>query len=158
MENKRKEKIKQIQEKKDSAINELTLKHKKKYDEIKNYYNEITNTNLDVIKQLKYELQDTRRDDIEKQKQKMDQQEQNSKVVEPLTQASEEVKALEKKKEKHDFIMMKLDDTQKAIAKYDEMSKEIEWQYEVRLQQYQYLVKEKQALFDEFHRLVYEIH
>ena len=41
----------------------------------------------------------------------MDQQEQNSKVVEPLTQASEEVKALEKKKEKHDFIMEKLNET-----------------------------------------------
>lgn len=36
--------------------------------------------------------------------------------------------------------------------------KNIEWQYEVRLQQFQYLEREKKSLFDEFHRLVYEIH
>jgi len=29
--------------------------------------------------------------------------------------------------------MAELDETQKAIAHYDETSKEIEWQYEVRL-------------------------
>ena len=52
MENKRRQKIQMIQEKKDEAIKELTLKHAKKYAEIKNYYNEITNTNMDIIKQL----------------------------------------------------------------------------------------------------------
>lgn len=54
--------------------------------------------------------------------------------------------------------MEKLTETQEEIGKYDGSSKEIEWQYEVRLQQYQYLEKEKQYLFDEFHRLVQEIH
>lgn len=48
-------------------------------------------------------------------------------------------------------------DVQEKIAKYDAMGKEIEWQYEVRLQQYQYLIKEKQNLFEEFDRLVHEI-
>jgi len=41
-----------IQEKKDIAIKELTNKHTKKYAEIKNYYQEITNTNLDINKQF----------------------------------------------------------------------------------------------------------
>ena len=47
---------------------------------------------------------------------------------------------------------------QEGIFHYDAALKEIEWQYEVRLQQFQYLAKEKKDLFDEFHRLVYEIH
>jgi hypothetical protein len=54
--------------------------------------------------------------------------------------------------------MEKLTETQESIAKFEGSSKEIEWQYEVRLQQFQYLEREKQQLFDEFHRLVYEIH
>lgn len=54
--------------------------------------------------------------------------------------------------------MDKLQEVQQGIAKYEGASKDIEWQYEVRLQQYQYLEKEKKELFDEFHRLVYEIH
>lgn len=36
--------------------------------------------------------------------------------------------------------------------------KENEWEYEVKLQQYQYLEKEKMELFDAFHKLVYELH
>lgn len=57
----------------------------------------------------------------------MDQQEANNKVVEPLTQANEEVTELQKKKKKHDIIMERLADTQQGIAHYDATSKEIEW-------------------------------
>lgn len=94
MDNKRKIEIRKIQEKKDTAINELTAKHDLKYREIKQYYQEITNTNLDIIKQLKDELADARKEDSDKQKQKMDQQEQNNKVVEPLEQANADVDRL----------------------------------------------------------------
>ena len=139
MENKRKNKIKMIQEKKDEAINELTNKHAKKYTDIKNYYAEITNTNLDIIKQLQDELFDAKKEDADKQKEKMDQTEANSKVVEPLSQAAQDVERLNIKEKKHRAIMEELSDTQQAIARYDETSKEIEWQYEVRLQQFQYL-------------------
>lgn len=139
MENKRKNQIKKIQEKKDQAIAELTKKHTDKYTAIKAYYNEITNTNMDIIKQLKEDLNEAKKEDNKQQKQKMDQQEENNQVVEPLTQASEEVERLQKKKLKHDVIMERLSETQKGIAHYDTTSKEIEWQYEVRLQQFQYL-------------------
>ena len=40
----------------------------------------------------------------------------------------------------------------------EKTNKELEWQYEVRLQQFQYLEQEKGALFDEFHRVTHEIH
>jgi len=69
----------------------------------------------------------------------MDQTEANSKVVEPLSQAAQDVERLNIKEKKHRAIMEELSDTQQAIARYDETSKEIEWQYEVRLQQFQYL-------------------
>ena len=146
MENKRKSEIKKIQEKKDQAIKELTAKHDQKYIDIKTYYTEITNTNLDIIKQLKDELIDARKDNGEKQKQKMDCQEQNNKIVEPLNQANEEVTYLEKKKKTHDQIMDKLSETQQLIAEYDERSKDIEWQYEVRLQQYRADVRRRNRI------------
>jgi len=55
-------------------------------------------------------------------------------------------------------VKANLTETQESISHFDNTSKEIEWQLEVRLQQFEYLQKEKQELFDEFHRLVYEIH
>eukprot|EP00347_Sterkiella_histriomuscorum_P005078 403357984 len=158
MERKRKAQIQQIENKKNEAIKALTQKHSKKYQDIKNYYQEITNTNLDIIKQLKDELTDAKKEDTSKQKQKMDQEEANKQVVEPLQKASEEVKKLSEKKRKHDAIMEKLQECQSQIMEHDSVLKDIEWQYEVRLQQFQYLQKEKKTLFDEFHYTVYEIH
>lgn len=58
MEKKRKAEIARIEAKKNYAIKELTTKHSKKYSDIKEYYSEITNTNLDIIKQLKDDLAD----------------------------------------------------------------------------------------------------
>ena len=49
MEKKRKEEIEKIEAKKNAAIEALKQKHKKKYDDIKEYYGEITRTNLDMI-------------------------------------------------------------------------------------------------------------
>lgn len=55
-------------------------------------------------------------------------------MVEPLQKASEEVKQLGKKKVKHNRIMGALGETQSQIMEHDSVLKEIEWQYEVRLQ------------------------
>ena len=127
MERKRKSLILQIENKKNAAIKDLTSKHQKKYNDIKNYYQEITNTNLDIIKQLKDELTDAKKEDTSKQKAKMDQEEANKQVVEPLQKASEEVKKLSEKKKHHDQIMEKLKDTQREIMEHDTILKDIEW-------------------------------
>lgn len=54
--------------------------------------------------------------------------------------------------------METLQQTQAQIMDHDSVLKDIEWQYEVRLQQFQYLVREKKELFDSFHSTVYELH
>lgn len=70
--------------------------------------------------------------------------------MEPLTKASEEVKVLTKQKIKHDAIMSLLGETQDNIMERDSVLKDVEWQYEVRLQQFQYLEREKEELFEQF--------
>ena len=49
MEKKRKEEIEKIEAKKNAAIEALKQKHQKKYNDIRDYYGEITRTNLDMI-------------------------------------------------------------------------------------------------------------
>jgi hypothetical protein len=49
-EKKRKNEIERIESKKNEAIRALTKKHEQKYADIKEYYSEITNTNMDIIK------------------------------------------------------------------------------------------------------------
>ena len=56
MERERKQRIKKIEDQKTTKIKEVIAKHDKKYTDIKDYYFEITSTNLDIIKFLKEEL------------------------------------------------------------------------------------------------------
>jgi len=71
MEKKRKAEIAKIEAKKDMAIKDLTAQHAGKYTAIKEYYQEITNTNLDIIKQLKDDLAEKRKEDQNEQKNKV---------------------------------------------------------------------------------------
>ena len=68
-----------------------------------------------------------------KQKQKLDQEEANKQIVEPLQKASEEVKVLTRTRHVHNRIMNSLGGTQAAIMEHDGELKDIEWQFEVRL-------------------------
>ena len=55
------QKIKQLEDKKNSEIAVLTKENGKKYVDIKNYFADIINSNLDLIKQLKIEVDDFRK-------------------------------------------------------------------------------------------------
>lgn len=127
MVSKRKAEIKKIQEEKDAQINRLTKHHEKKYQEMITYFKDITQTNVEIINQLRDELSGLRKDNAVKEREKMDQQEANNKVVEPLNQANQEVIRLKKTKLHHDTIMGSLGEVQEGIAKFDGTSKEIEW-------------------------------
>jgi len=47
---------------------------------------------------------------------------------------------------------------QKEIIKLSKDLQTEEWAYEVKLQQFEYLKQEKDRLFDQFYKVVYEIH
>lgn len=84
MELKRKDAILRIEQKKNSAIEKLVMKHEKKYRDIKEYYSEITGINMDLINSLKIELNETTGQNAKTSKEKMRQQEKNQQVEVPL--------------------------------------------------------------------------
>ena len=86
-----------------------------------------------MIRSLKIDLLEARRDDIEAQKELRKQKAENDAINEPLIQANEEVKALEIKKEKHDEIKRQLIECQQQIVVKESQFKEQEWEYEVKL-------------------------
>lgn len=158
LEEKRKALIAQIETEKDKAIEDLINRHDQNYAKIKSYYQEITNTNLDVIKQMKDDLADVRKDDQQKYKDLLEQKKINNKMSEPLKAIEEEVKALRIKKVKFDKMKEELYKYKDQILDLDKRYREIEWEYEVKYQQYQYLIKEKNDLFEQFHKQIYELH
>ena len=68
------------------------------------------------------------------------------------------MKKLEKIKEKHVEIQTELTACQEKISRHEGDYRREEWEYEVKLQQFQYLKQERQRLFEQFHKIVYEVH
>lgn len=88
----------------------------------------------------------------------MKQEEENAKVKVPLDAANKQVKELEIQQAKHNEIKNNLKDCLGKTKEIEGGIGDLEWEYEVKLQQFQYLEREKQELYNEFHRLVYELH
>jgi hypothetical protein len=82
----------------------------------------------------------------------------NKNVTLPLKKAKKEKDELQKQKIKHEKIKRDLEEVTQEIKGVESIFKETEWEYEVKLQQYAYLENERKSLFDEFHKLVYEMH
>lgn len=52
--------IHEIEERKNQHINDLMINHEHAFREMKQYYNDITKENLDIIKQLQEKYQDVK--------------------------------------------------------------------------------------------------
>merc|ERR1719336_1591523 len=94
LELRRKVEIHEIEERKNQHINELLFNHQEAFDEIKAYYNGITHDNLQLIKNLKDEIQDMK--DREKKNQKRMQvlTQENKDLSEPLEKKLDEQREL----------------------------------------------------------------
>ena len=79
-------------------------------------------------------------------------------IVKPLEHIEKEIIRLNEKKTLNDNVRMKLAEKQKKIVETQKEYQDIEWQYEVRLQQFNYLEAEKKGLFEKFHKIVYDVH
>lgn len=52
--------IHEVEERKNQHINDLMVNHENAFREMKQYYNDITKENLDIIKQLQEKYQDVK--------------------------------------------------------------------------------------------------
>ena len=69
-----------------------------------------------------------------------------------------DIARLTEKQHKNNEVREKLADKQRRIVETQKEYQDLEWQYEVRLQQYQYIEQEKKQLFEKFHGIVYDVH
>lgn len=70
MEKKRKAEIAKIENQKNTAIKELCIRVEDKYKKIREYYLDICNTNMDIIRQLKEDVADANKENAQKTKDK----------------------------------------------------------------------------------------
>jgi len=91
LELRRKVDIHEIEERKNLHINDLMRNHERAFRQMKSYYNDITNDNLQLIKDLKSEVVEKKKKAVGVQKTMFDIGQENMRLSEPLNAAVSEV-------------------------------------------------------------------
>merc|ERR1719401_3414334 len=95
MEKNRRRQVQKIEEEKTAHVQKVMAKNSKDFLEIKVYYQEITTSNLDLIKRLKEEHSEIKKRENDNAKQMFDLEQRNKQLKEPLKRAHQDVERLE---------------------------------------------------------------
>mmetsp|Transcript_34733 Transcript_34733/g.79236 ORF Transcript_34733/g.79236 Transcript_34733/m.79236 type:complete len:481 (+) Transcript_34733:120-1562(+) len=157
LELRRKLEIHEIEERKNSHINELMKKHEKAFGEIKNYYNDITHNNLDLIKSLKEEVAEMKKKEAANEKLMFEIAQENKRLSEPLTRALKEVEQLRHELANYDKDKMSLANTKARLSVLEEQNRQLQWEHEVLQQRFTMVHKERDELYDKFESTIYDV-
>lgn len=157
MEKQRKSQIQKIEEAKNAKISEVMMKNQKDFIEIKNYYSEITNSNLDLIKRLKEEYQEIKRRETDDAKKMADLVHRNNQLKEPLKRANQDVERLEAELLAYDEDKKRLAAVKEKIKQHEAQMHRMEFQHEVLQQQLKTTNAEREDLYSKFQYAVYDV-
>ncbi|XP_054056541.1 dynein regulatory complex subunit 4 isoform X3 [Rissa tridactyla] len=132
----RKTEIYEVEERKNSHISELMRNHEKAFNDIKNYYNDITLKNLALISLLKDQIEEMKKKENHLEKEKADVLLQNKQLKEPLQQAQEQVFELQKKLAHYDKDKEALTNTKARLKVTQKELKDLQWEHEVLEQRF----------------------
>ncbi|KAG2441242.1 hypothetical protein HYH02_010085 [Chlamydomonas schloesseri] len=157
MELRRKQEIHEIEERKNTHINELMKKHERAFAEIKNYYNDITHNNLDLIKTLKEDVAEMKRREAANEKLMYEIAQDNKKLSEPLSRALKEVELLRQQLANYDKDKLSLGQTKARLLNAERQIKNLEWENEVLSQRFSKVQTERDELYGKFEASIYDV-
>lgn len=157
MEGDRARDIRAIEERKARHVAALMKSHDQAFHEIKNYYNEITHSNLDLIHTLKDELMELKRREASDDKLMFDIAQENKRMTEPLKRAVADVERLTAEREAYKKDLATLASLKEKLLLGGERLKAMQWEYEVLQQRFARLKAERDDLYDKFQSSLYEV-
>ncbi|NXW48394.1 DRC4 protein, partial [Nyctiprogne leucopyga] len=153
----RKTEIHEVEERKNSQINELMRNHEKAFNDIKNYYNDITIKNLALINLLKEQIEEMKKRENHLEKEKMDVLLQNKQLKEPLQQAQEQLSEMQKKLAHYDKDKDSLMNTKARLKVTQKELKDLQWEHEVLEQRFSKVQAERDELYQKFTKAINEV-
>jgi len=157
LELKAKVEVHEIEERKNQHINELLFNHQEAFDEIKTYYNDITHDNLQLIRELKDEIQGMREREKTNQKRMALLTQENKDLSEPLLKKQEEQRELEEKLKSYTKDKMALKNLKAHNKQLEEKIGEAKSDYRGTEEKFRKIEKERDDLYRRFQKAVREI-
>eukprot|EP00759_Apiculatamorpha_spiralis_P027120 PhF_6_TR30119/c0_g1_i4/m.44008/K19942/GAS8; growth arrest-specific protein 8 len=157
MENKRKFEIESIEKRKADHIKELRLAHDQAFEAIKDYYNDITSSNLDTISGLKDEVTTRKKTEVGNEKMMFEIAHQNRRLTEPLTKALNEQQQLKDELENYAVDAIALKTAKEQLEHLEKKYKTLTWEHEVVGQRFQRLSSERDEIFEKYQSVLNEL-
>eukprot|EP00891_Asterochloris_glomerata_P006792 jgi/Astpho2/6792/fgenesh1_pm.00103_%23_10_t len=153
----RKQDIHEVEERKNAHIQDLMKKHEKAFADIKNYYNDITHNNLDLIKTLKEDVAEMKKKEAQNEKLMYEIAQENKRLSEPLQKALKEVETLRTQVSNYDADKMALSQGKARLSHSHKQVKNLEWENEVLQQRLGNIQAERDALYSRFESSIYDV-
>merc|ERR1711988_1719764 len=157
MDQQRRQEIMEIETRKDEHINELMHKHERAFGEIKTYYNDITHNNLELIKNLKEDLENQKEDQAKNEKLMFEIAQENQKLSEPLVKALKDVDTLRAELQHYEKDKRSLRDAKQRLINYEKELKTLAWEHEVLQQRTSQVQQERDELYEKFESTIYDV-
>ena len=156
LDERRKQQTQAIEQKKNEHITTLMDAHKKAFQEIKNYYNDITHNNLDLIKSLKEEVAEMRLKESHDEKQMEHISQENKRMSEPFKKARKDVEHLRSELERYKEEKEELRQTKAQLLVVEDEYRKLRWENEVAGLRFGEIKKQRDAVKEKFASTVYE--
>lgn len=157
MEEARKRETSLIEKAKNLHIQNLMSAHVKAFADIKNYYNDITHNNLDLIKSLKEEVGEMRRKEQQDEKQMEHVALENRRMSEPLKKAKTDLENLKGELGRYEAEKSELRATKARLLVVESKYKSLEWENEVLKQRYEDSASQRDSLRSKFEEVVADV-
>ncbi len=157
LEKSRKEEIKVIEDRKTALIDNMLSEHSKAFADIKNYYNDITHNNLDLIKALKDEVKELEQEERKDQVRLHEKMNENRKLAAPLKRMQEDVLRLRSELEAYRKEKAEMRRIKAALVLVEGSQSTVMWEHETLLQRFAELKKERDELRENLRSSIYDV-
>lgn len=131
--------------------------HEKAFGEIKNYYNDITHNNLDLIKSLKEEVSEMKKKEAQDEKLMFEISQENKRMSEPLKRALLDVERLRKNIKVYQEEKIELRAAKAQLLILEQEYATLSWEFEVLQQRATQVAKEFEELNIQFQSSIYDV-
>lgn len=157
LELRRKVEIHEVEERKNQHVNDLVKNHKKAFNQMKVYYNEITSGSLKLIKSLQQQVEELKERAAKNKKVLYDLSVENQKLSEPLSKVSAEIAELKTLLKERAKDQMALRNANSRLAAINKASSSMKVKLETLQEEYSNVERERDQLYNNYEQCIQRV-
>lgn len=157
LELRRRVEIHEVEERKNQHINDLVKNHQKAFGQMQNYYNDITGSNLQLIKSLQKQVETLKSRATNNKKMLYEYTIENQKLSEPLSKVSAEIAELQGQLKERTKDQMALRNANSRLLSLTKSINEMKKKYQKLEENYHQVERERDDLYHSFEEVLQRI-